>query len=196
MRWKYKRIARGMTFGTLFGLLWLCIPFHDNNLNGIPLILSVIFVVLLIMGCIGLFHIAASTPKESEESMILHKSERSRTGKIFGVVFSAEFVLIGLAASILNSEGLYDLIATVIAIIVGVHFFPLAGLFKARIYNITGTVAVIAGLASLLVKTEPARQDFVGFSMGIILWLTAAYTFIHLRREMTNVKSNNYRIDV
>lgn len=185
----------GMTFGTIFGLLWLSVPFQDNNLNGIPLILSVIFVVLLIIGCISLFRIAASTPKESEESTILYKSQWNRTRKMFRVVFSAEFVLIGLAAGILISKGLYDLVVPIIAIIVGVHFFPLAGLFEARIYNITGTVAVIAGLASLLVKTEPARQDFVGFSMGIILWLTAAYTFIHLRREMMNVKSNNYRID-
>jgi len=74
----------------------------------------------------------------------------------------------------------------IIAIIVGVHFFPLARLFKTRIYNITGTVAVIAGLASFLMNTEPVRQDFVGFSMCIILWLTAAYNFIHVRREMTS----------
>ncbi len=191
MRWKYGRIARGMTFGTLFGLLWLLIPFQDNNLNGTPLSLSVVFMILLIIGCIYLFHIAASAPKESEENMILYKSERSRTGKMFGVVFSAEFVLIGLVASILIPKGLYDLFVPIIAIIVGVHFFPLAKLFKAYIYNITGAVAVIAGLASFLVRTEPARQDFVGFSMGIILWLTAAYSFIHVRKEMTNVKLNN-----
>jgi archaellum biogenesis protein FlaJ (TadC family) len=190
MRWKYRRIARGMTFGTLFGMLWLLIPFQDNNLNGTPLILSVIFLVLLIMGCIGLFHIAASMPKESKESAILDKTERSRTRKMFGLVFSAEFVLIGLGASILISKGLNDLVVPIIAIIVGVHFFPLARLFKAHVYNITGAAAVFAGLASFPVNTEPARQNFVGFSMGIILWLTAAYTFIHVRREMTDVKSN------
>jgi hypothetical protein len=180
-----------MTVGTLFGLLWLLIPFQDNNLNGILLIFSMVIMVLLIIGCIDLFHIAVSTPKESDENKTLYKSERNSTGKMFGVVFSTEFILIGLAASILIPKGLYNLLVPIISIIVGVHFFPLAGLFKARIYNITGAAAVIVGLASFLVHTEPARQDFVGFSMGLILWLTATYSFIHARREIPNVKLNN-----
>jgi hypothetical protein len=190
MRWKYLGVVRGMIFLALFGLFWLLIPFQDNNISSTLLILLIIILILLILSCINVFNFATNIPKESEENTAIYKSVRKRTGKVFGIVFSIEFMLIGLAAGILFSNGLNDLFASVVAIIVGVHFFPLARLFKAGIYNITGAACILVGIVSFLSKTEPARQDFIGFSMGIIPWFTVAYIFIIVKREMANVKPN------
>jgi hypothetical protein len=48
------------------------------------------------------------------------------TGRWFGIVFALEGVSIAIASVICNTTGHFDLLFPVMAIIVGVHFFPLA----------------------------------------------------------------------
>ena len=191
MRLRYMSVANGMAFLTLFGLAWLLIPFTDNNLNGMPLLILAAFLFSLVLACINLIRAAASAPKEVEENKLSNQSLRRRTGKMFGIVFSVQFALIGLAAIIVFPMGLNDLFAPLVAMIVGLHFLPLARLFKIRIYYITAAMAIMAGITSFLIHTEPNRQDFVGSAMGIVLWLTAAYIFLKMKREMAIVKMGN-----
>jgi hypothetical protein len=63
-----------------------------------------------------------------------------------------------------------------IALIVGVHFFPLAALFKAPLYYVTGSVGCLIGLAGFLTADNDGRQKVVGLSFGLLLWATSAWT--------------------
>jgi hypothetical protein len=71
-----------------------------------------------------------------------------------------------------------------IALIVGLHFLPLAGLFSARAYYFTGALlsllALIAIVALLLgvqlVGPSPNNWSlFVNMGAALVLWLTLLY---------------------
>lgn len=58
-------------------------------------------------------------------------SDRARkpNGALFGVVFAAEGVLIGVAVGVLGANRLNRFLVPAIAMIVGLHFFPMARIF-------------------------------------------------------------------
>jgi hypothetical protein len=77
--------------------------------------------------------------------------------------------------------GLYALIELGIALVVGLHFIPLAKNFQAPIYYLT-SAAIIACCALSWVFLRAEKMDVVaGLGTGIVLWLTAAYTLIRAR---------------
>ena len=101
-----------------------------------------------------------------------------RTGIAFGIVFAVEFILIATAAAILTKLDRPLLIPVVIALIVGLHFFPLARLFHVPVYSITGMLCVVCALVSLLVTDEPVRLLLLGLAIAIVLWGSAGIVLV------------------
>ena len=96
-------------------------------------------------------------------------------GRRFGLIFGLETVAILLAVAALNGIHRPDYIPCAIAVIVGLHFFPLAPLFKAPIYNVTGFLGCVIGLAGVVVADAVFRQEVVSISFGLLLWATTAW---------------------
>lgn len=102
----------------------------------------------------------------------------------FGIVFGVEFALIAVVAIWLSRLQAYPFIPAAVALIVGIHFFPLARLFRVPGYWITGALlcalalAAIAGL-SLSLPLDGASPYhwslFVGIGATMVLWLTGGY---------------------
>jgi hypothetical protein len=68
----------------------------------------------------------------------------------------------------------YDLIPQALGITIGVHFFPLAKIFRMPIYNWTAVGMVLAALATLVIPAGHLR-DFAAYAVnGLSLWATAA----------------------
>ena len=166
-----------------FGIVWLAVPFQNNALRGAPLDASTLLAIILVFGCVGLFRMVAKIPADTSEAKDVYAAQRRKIGKTFSAVFGAEIVLIGLAVNLLPAVGLEPLAIPVVAVIVGVHFIPLARLFKAGVYYLTATVSVIIGISSLIVKVDMVRQDVVGFGMGLLLWLTSFAVFVFARKD-------------
>ncbi len=182
MQWIYRGPAIGMTFMTFFGAAWLSIPLQNGAASISWLVLFAVGGVVLVVCCIVLFRLAAKTPPGPRGgSASDFKAMGKRIGISFGIIFGAETVLIVAVANILPAVGLEPLTVPVIAIIVGVHFLPLAGLFKAKVYYLTGIVSVLVGLGSISISSETLRQDFVGYGMCIVLWLTSFAVFSYAR---------------
>lgn len=95
-------------------------------------------------------------------------------GRRFGLVFGIEAGAIFLAVVGLNAVHLPEYIPCAVALIVGVHFFPLARLFKAPVYYVTGALGCAIALAGCVVRDTGLRQEAVGLSFGLLLWATAA----------------------
>ena len=70
----------------------------------------------------------------------------AQTSRVFGIVVGIEFALAGLGAGGFAAVGRADVIAAWVAVVVGVHLFPLAALFKHRLLHLTATLVTIAGL--------------------------------------------------
>ena len=96
-------------------------------------------------------------------------------GQHFYLIFGAELAAIFLVTIVLNIVHYPGYILSGIALIVGVHFVPLAALFRAPVFYGTGFLGCAIGLAGFVVVDEPLRQKLVGISFGLLLWSTASW---------------------
>lgn len=89
------------------------------------------------------------------------------------IVALVELALILGVRWALRRRGRGDLVLPAIALIVGLHFFPLALVFHEPRFEVTGGVIVLATLASLLVRDRNAGTGIACLACGTTLWLTA-----------------------
>lgn len=100
-------------------------------------------------------------------------AERKRIGRIIGLASSGEGVAILVANILLANLGLSAYFASALAVIVGLHFLPLAKLLPVRIYYATALLLVLVGVAGLAI--DPAYRPMATSIMAaIVLWLTCA----------------------
>jgi hypothetical protein len=64
-------------------------------------------------------------------------------------VVGIEFALAGLGAGVVAAIGKPDLIAAWVAVVVGVHLFPLAVLFKYPLRHSDAALITVVGLAAV-----------------------------------------------
>lgn len=87
----------------------------------------------------------ASTVMTPEE-----ERRQKRSGMAFGGVFFVEAVLIVAAANVLGAVGRPDLVLPAVALVVGLHFYPMARIFRRRVDIWLATALSVVGLAGLL----------------------------------------------
>lgn len=66
------------------------------------------------------------------------------------IVFATQFGLIVMAAIVTNVIGRFDWFFPIMAIIVGLHFFPLANLFQVSAYYVTGTSLCLLAIVTMV----------------------------------------------
>ncbi len=67
----------------------------------------------------------------------------------------------------------YDLIPNFLGVIIGVHFLPLAKIFRMPLYYWTGAVMVLGALATLAIPAGHVRNFAAYGANGLSLWATA-----------------------
>ena len=105
-----------------------------------------------------------------------------RVGRLVGLWTAIEFVALFVTANILVNVHRADLMLPAGAIIVGLHFFPLARGIPVRIYNATGAGLVSLGLIGLLLPVD-RRPILIGLGAAAILWATALAIIVQARRS-------------
>ena len=98
-----------------------------------------------------------------------------------GIIFGAEGGLIALCAALLARVGLSTWIPIAVAVIVGLHFIPLARVFEVPLYYWTGALSVLGMLGCSLVRDSATRQLSAGLVMAAVLWLTAVVILLEAR---------------
>jgi hypothetical protein len=101
-----------------------------------------------------------------------------RRGRIIGAASAAEVLAMLLASSVLAKLGRVDLIAPVVAIIVGLHFLPLARGLRVPVYYLTAALLVAVGVAGTFVQNPPARTLMVCVGAAAVLWLTCGVALL------------------
>jgi hypothetical protein len=89
-----------------------------------------------------------------------------------GVVFAAELIAIALLVVLLNLLHRPTFILPAVAVIVGLHFIPLARLFNAPLFYSTGVAMVLSVLFAFAMRDLTRRQAAVGIGCGLVLWIT------------------------
>lgn len=98
-------------------------------------------------------------------------TERDRTGMWFGIIFAWEGIGIGVASGVLAALGQTQWIGVAVAIIVGLHFFPLGWLFGLRMDYVIGVLIVLlAVLTPIFVGEEAPRFTVIAYGCALILF--------------------------
>ncbi len=170
------RAMTGIAFGALimgfFGCLWLGWALGSMNLHA-PLVIAAVlaFAASLWIPALRLLRNGMRAEKQAAPLTPEEQREQSRMGRNFGLIFGAEGLLIFLAINVLNNLHLGDYAICAIAGIVGLHFLPLARLFRRPMYYVVGVIMTIAALASIAIPMS-IRISALAATMSAILWVT------------------------
>lgn len=163
---------RGRAIGALFfagfGALWIGLALYIKemltaaSLSFVALDLA----VLLAMAC-WLLREAKHFPAVADDP------ERSRK---FNRINIAQWIAVAFVAFSFARLHIDAYVMCGITAIVGLHFFPLAWLFRYALHYVTGSVLLVwAGLSAILVPVEHL-QGTSALGTGIILWASAFTT--------------------
>lgn len=120
------------------------------------------------------------------------RQAQRRTNFRFLAIFVVEIVLINIAAVVLDRQHAVQYLMPTIAIVVGLHFYPLAPLFRAPRYHVTATVMTVAGMAGVLALAahEPSAtvNVIVDALCALTLWITGVFSW---RSTMPSAQAAN-----
>lgn len=171
--------AFGVVMMTLFGTAWLAWGLYNTRADSPWLIPALVLpAIALLVACFGMFQMGRRAAKQAAPLSAGQKRAQSRMGMMFGIIFGAEGLLIFLAVNVLTHFHLESYIMTAVAAIVGLHFLPLARLYRVPLYYWMGGVMLADAVVSLALPS-PTREIAVGLSMGAILWLTCVLVLRH-----------------
>ncbi|MFD4490889.1 DUF7010 family protein [Lysinibacillus fusiformis] len=181
--------ASGVFFMAFFGTLWAYTGIM--GLHGWGVLLLVTAVAIGIALFIGGFSLIRASRELTNQVSKTDLRQGKRTSFWFNIIFAAEGLAIAITIAVCNATRHPELIPVVIALIVGVHFFPLAPLFQVRLYYFTGTLlCLLAIMTWLCVPTKVTLGEHqintfmsvVGFGSALILWGTGLAIWLMGRR--------------
>ncbi|THD36236.1 MAG: hypothetical protein E7773_09990 [Sphingomonas sp.] len=95
--------------------------------------------------------------------------EGDHVGRVVGIATAVEGVAIFLVANVLINLHVPTVVMPAIAIIVGLHFLPLARWIPVPLYYRTGAALIVVGLAVLFFPVAD-RSLATGTAAALILW--------------------------
>jgi hypothetical protein len=171
-------IARSVLFLVFFGALWASIGINGLNRLEEPwleIVAMFIGLALLIAGV----SLSRASRRSSTQAPTTNTQEGQHRSKWFRIVFATELIAIMVAYVICNAVNRFDLFFPVMMLIVGIHFFPLASLFRTRRYHVTGALLCFLAIITLLAVPEQLRLSgmqiqvwwvILGLGGAFILW--------------------------
>jgi hypothetical protein len=161
----------GAAILTFFGSAWCIValalwPAHPIWSIPVGSVATIALLALCVMRLRGVRNIASI-----DDPVAAAKGKRA--GMLFGVIFGIESGLIWLCATLLAHVGLSIWIPIAVAIIVGLHFIPLARVFEVPLYYWTGVLCVLGMLGCSLIGDAGMRLLCAGLTMAAVLWMTA-----------------------
>jgi hypothetical protein len=103
-----------------------------------------------------------------------------QTGRSFGLIVGIEFAVAGLGAGVLAVLKRADLISAWVALVVGVHLFPLAPLLQyPLLYVVAALVSMAALVAVPLARSQSlAVSAITGLATGVVLLAAALFSLV------------------
>ncbi len=158
-----------------FGVLWLLLGLFRGRPSPRWLRVSLLLVGIALGSLIATLAVRASSISRNATPLTAQQvATNQEINQHFYLIFGAELAAIFLATIALNVIHYPGYILSGIALIVGVHFVPLAALFRTPVFYGTGFLGCAIGLAGFVVVDERLRQQIVGLSFGLLLWATAS----------------------
>lgn len=157
----------GAAFLTVFGLVWWLV---GASAVGGPL-----WPVVALVGCA----VAAWVWRTGRRPGYSPAGQPPRAvRRRFAWINAVQWLAIVLAAIGARKGGVPELIPGLVSVVVGLHFLPLASLFRQPRFHLTGALLVAVGAAGCAIGLAggPAGtvQTTVGLAVALVLWGTAS----------------------
>lgn len=178
--------ASGVLLMVVFSSVWASLAAGSLNGWGDAVLTPLVWILGIIQLIAGIYLLIAARrfPAATAEQ----QGEGRDIGKWYGIVFGAEGVLIGIASALCNVLGYSDLLMPIIALIVGLHFYPFARIFKRRIDYWIATWTCLVALVALIAfpTTTPTLVGGIsinlqwlicGLGAAIATWIYSVYAF-------------------
>jgi hypothetical protein len=186
-------IATGLIMMAAFTMIWAMMGHfglagRDNN---IEIIVFALLAVLFIIRSIYFFGAAKKFPVSMTEA---DKERGKKEGMWFGIIFGAEGLGIVIAINIVRNLGHNDLTIPVIALVVGLHFYPLAKVFRRKLDYYLATWSTLIAILSIvftLNHTLPPNDilAFTGIGLAIATSSYGIYMIIYGRQMMNKMNA-------
>jgi hypothetical protein len=162
--------ATGLIMMAVFTTMWTAVAYHSIHNSPFKYAL-VIFPALASYFAVYAVKQLTSAKYYPALTTEADKARGKNTSRWFGIVFGAEGLGIFIAVNVVVNLGHPDLTISAIALVVGLHFYPMAKIFRRTIdyYLATwSTLAAILGFVFILNKilTEDAANVFVGVGLA------------------------------
>jgi len=175
--------ATGVLFLSGFGALWFLLGLAASQRLSLPTACALAAgLVALVAGTVLLRRRSAALPASR-----LDPEEQRQAGRTFGRVNAAQWAAIVLIAVVLGRLHLDAYTPAAVTVVVGLHFFPLARLFRSPQHHVTGAALVLWGAVCLLLVPRDVLQSTSAFGTGAILWTAAAVTLARSFRQLREV---------
>ena len=181
------RYLAGVTTGTLvltcFGALW--------SLQGprIMLLITPVVTVVLLVLCLTTKQTVRQLPQKPD--LPEEQAQNQKVARRFGMVCAGEIAAIAASVVLLRLFKHSEYAAPVICLIVGLHFLPLASLFKVRVYTLTGVALSLLAVGALLALLFGVTfgnlytwSVIVGLGGAGVLWLTSLFNLAKVRQAL------------
>ena len=173
--------ASGIVVMALFGAVWWAVGSGalTGAARGLALAVGGSVSLLLLAGW---WRLRRSLPAEA-----LGGPADTSGSRRFGAVNAAQWIAIVLVVVVARAVDRPEIIPALVCLVVGAHFFPLAGLFDAPRYRLTGGALVAVAAATLLAVPAlglpgGAWRAAPCFGAALVLWATSASWVAHVRQ--------------
>jgi hypothetical protein len=190
-----RSIATGLLLMAFFTMMWTGIAesgFEGRD-HSITAMVFASFSMVFIVYAIYLFTVSKRFPEMSGEQRL----EGKKMSKWYGIIFGSEGAVIGITCGILYWLHDADFIIPAIALIVGLHFYPMANIFNRKIdYYLATWVCMVAisGIVMLVQKSITAPHLFAFTGIGVAM-ATTGYGLYMLYEGRRYTKATGNSLD-
>jgi hypothetical protein len=189
-------IGGGLLLMALFTMMWTGVAQGGLNGEDHHFVLVIFSLISLLFISSGIMIIAAARkfPKYINEN---DQAEGKNMTKWFGIIFGIEGASIPVAYLILALISETQLILPVIALIVGLHFYPMAKIFQRTIDYYLATWTCVVALVSIvmIVKYDyPLSLTLTYLGIGVAL-STTTYGFYMLYQGYACIKNRKEELN-
>jgi hypothetical protein len=176
-------IAGGLLLMALFTVMWSGIA--SGSLEGAGRIIELLIfwgsALIFVAYAIYFFKSAKLFQTVMTDA---EKAEGKKMGIAYGIIFGLEGILIPIGVFICFQLGLPDLVIPVIALIVGLHFYPMAKIFKRTIDYYLATWASLIAIGAIALTLKHAILPIpITAVLGIGMAITTTIYGINMIRE-------------
>lgn len=175
-------LSGGLFLMTIFNTIWIIIA--EVNLMGRDQWVSAgVFGVIIAYFIISYNKLAKAARSVSAEPYIEDATEKARD-KRFYYILAIEAIAIFVMKNVLVNTGHDNLFFPFFALIVGLHFFPLAKLYRRNFYYFLGIWMCLMAVAGFILTYQPNVPAFVPASViGIGCALATTVNGIRILRQ-------------